>query len=97
MTAKQRKGAASKARRKTGSAKGKAKATPKPVIPIDKLVATSPSAKAVLPSNPPKIGPVQEKDTMAKVTAMKKIPSPPPTFEDAESILLAHELGRVSS
>ena len=78
-------------------AKGKAKAKPKPTIPEVKLVATFPSAKVVLPKSPPKIGPVQENETMAKVKAIKKMPNPPPTLEDAESILLAQELGKVSS
>ena len=76
---------------------GRANATPKPVIPAERLLATSPSASVVLPNNPPKIGPVQEKETIAKVTAIKKMPIAPPTFVDAESILLAHELGSVNS
>ena len=79
------------------SAKGKASAKPNPVMPMVKLVATLPSASVVLPKSPPKIGPVQEKETMAKVKAIKKIPKPPPTFEEAESILLAQELGKVNS
>src|SRR5690606_895966 len=79
------------------SAKGKAKAKPKPTMPEVKLVATLPSAKVVLPNNPPKMGPVQEKETIAKVSAMKKMPNPPPTLDEAESILLAQELGNVSS
>ena len=79
------------------SANGKAKAKPKPTIPEVKLVATLPSARVVLPNKPPNMGPVQENDTIAKVNAIKKIPSPPPTLDEAESILLAQELGNVSS
>ena len=49
-----------------------------------------------LPSKLPKIGPVQENETMTKVKAIKKIPIIPPAssaFED----LLAIELGKVIS
>ena len=49
-----------------------------------------------LPSKLPKIGPVQENDTITNVKAMKKIPIIPPAssaFED----LLAIELGNVIS
>ena len=78
-------------------ANGSANAKPKPTIPEVKLVATFPSAKVVLPKRPPKMGPVQENDTMASVKAIKKIPNPPPTLDEAESILFAQELGNVNS
>jgi len=42
------------------------------------------------------IGPVQEKDTSAKVKAMKKIPIKPP-LSAIRSDLLDHELGKVIS
>ena len=44
----------------------------------------------------PKIGPVQEKETNAKVNAMKKIPMTPPTLS-AEDTLLVNPLGKVIS
>ncbi len=78
-------------------AKGKAKANPKPVIPKERLVATLPCANAVLPKRPPSIGPVHEKETIANVSAIKKIPNTPPILADAASILFAQELGKVSS
>ena len=77
-------------------ANGNAKAKPKPAIPIVSCIAVSP-AEFIEPANKePKIGPVQEKETMAKVNAIKKIPKIPPTLE-AESILFPHELGSVIS
>ena len=85
------------ARRDPPKRGGKAKANPNPTIPMVKLVATLPSANVVLPKRPPKMGPVQENDTMAKVNAIKKMPNPPPTLDEAESILLAQELGSVNS
>src|SRR5690606_19137870 len=74
-------------------AKGKPKATPKPLIAA--VIGQGPFFKA-LPNTVPKIGPVQEKDTKAKVKAIKKIPNTPPTCE-AESALLVNELGNVIS
>ena len=44
----------------------------------------------------PKIGPVQEKETIAKVSAMKKMPINPPIL-DPESDLLPHLLGNANS
>ena len=44
----------------------------------------------------PIIGPVQEKETNAKVNAMKKIPKRPP-LSAMVLLLLAHELGNVIS
>ena len=80
---------------KANNAKGKAKAKPKPDIPAVNCVA--PPSEVKEPANKePKIGPVQEKETIAKVNAIKKIPIIPPT-EEAESILLPQELGKVIS
>src|SRR5690606_16764335 len=47
-------------------------------------------------NNVPMIGPVQEKDTNAKLNAMKNNPNNPP-LSDCASILLTKELGSVSS
>jgi hypothetical protein len=62
--------------------KGRAKANPKPAIPTVSWSAP-PSAVSEPASNEPKIGPVQEKDTIAKVRAIKKIPNTPPLPEAA--------------
>ena len=70
--------------------KGNAKATPNPAMPCVK--AHAPPCKE--PTNKvPKIGPVQEKETMAKVMAIKNMPPilPSPLFESA---LLAMPLGK---
>ena len=70
--------------------KGNANATPNPAIPCVKAHAPPCSE----PTNKvPKIGPVQEKDTIAKVMAIKKMPPilPSPLFESA---LLAIPLGK---
>ena len=76
-------------------AKGKAKANPNPVIPAVNCVAAP--VEVIDPANnDPKIGPVQEKETMAKVNAIKKIPINPPVLE-AVSILFPQELGKVIS
>ena len=77
------------------NAKGKARAKPNPLIPAVSCIAP-PSAVKDPASNDPKIGPVHEKDTIAKVAAIKKIPIIPPASE-AESILLPQELGKVIS
>ncbi len=82
---------------KANKAKGKANASPKPNMPTVKLVATSPPAKVVLPRRPPKIGPVHEKETRAKVSAIKKTPTTPSILEAEASILLLHEAGRFNS
>ena len=74
------------------SAKGSPRATPNPASPAVKGQAPS---VAVPTNNVPKIGPVHEKDTMARVTAMKKTPaSPDPCFALVE---LARLLGSVIS
>src|SRR5690606_7625070 len=76
-------------------ANGNARAAPNPVIPAVNWPAP-PSADNDPASKDPKIGPVHENDTIASVSAIKKIPITPPILE-AESILLAHELGKVNS
>ena len=54
--------------------KGRAKANPNPAIPTVNWSAP-PSAVREPANSDPKIGPVQEKDTMAKVSAIKNIPN----------------------
>lgn len=80
---------------KANNANGNASATPKPAIPAVSCIAP-PSAVSDPANNDPKIGPVQEKETKARVTAIKKMPTIPPILE-ALSILLLHEEGKVSS
>ncbi|CAI8364989.1 MAG: Uncharacterised protein [Flavobacterium sp. SCGC AAA160-P02] len=76
-------------------AKGRAKANPKPDIPTLNCIAPPSDVKE--PANKdPKIGPVHENETMARVNAIKKIPINPPILE-AESILSPQELGNVIS
>src|SRR5690606_5918194 len=77
------------------NANGKAKATPKPVIPTVSCVAP-PSLDNEPANSEPNIGPVQENETMAKVKAIKNIPIIPPAPE-ALSILFPQECGSVSS
>ena len=81
--------------KKANSVKGKPMAIPKETIPTTKFSLPF-GVVAILPSNVPRIGPVQEKDTITNVSAMKNMPINPPTFE-AESALLASELGSVIS
>src|SRR5262245_61756165 len=71
-------------------AKGKPSATPKPAAPS---VSGHAPCSATPTSNVPRIGPVQEKETMANVAAIKKIPPifPKPDFEP---ILLASPDGK---
>src|SRR5690554_1394738 len=80
---------------KAKRAKGSAKATPKPPIPAVSCIAP-PSAVREPAKSEPRIGPVHEKETIAKVNAIKKTPIIPPMFE-ALSILFPQELGKVSS
>src|SRR4051812_19822653 len=64
------------------SANGNAKARPKPASPL----VNGQAPPLIEPtSSDPSIGPVQEKDTIASVKAMKKIPPilPKPLFESA--------------
>ena len=75
---------------------GKASAKPNPVIPILSCVAPAVLDKEPA-SNEPKIGPVQEKETIARVSAIKKIPMNPPALFDAKSNRFAQDEGRVSS
>src|SRR5215212_8424154 len=55
-------------------AKGKPSPTPKPAIPKLNCVAPPPPPLETPASKEPRMGPVQENDTMAKVSAMKKMP-----------------------
>ena len=73
-----------------------AQANPKPAKANVNNIGTFAEPVMALPNKLPKIGPVQEKETITKVKAMKKIPIIPPAssaFED----LLAIELGKVIS
>ena len=78
-------------------ANGTPSAKPKPIIAELNCKATAdPEPEAlspVLANAAPKTGPVQEKDTRAKVNAIKNIPNTPPTSE-AESTLFNNLLGR---
>ena len=77
------------------NAKGKANANPKPDIPAVSCVA--PPSEVKEPANKePKMGPVQEKETIASVNAIKNTPMIPPT-EEALSILFPQELGNIIS
>ena len=75
--------------------KGNPSAKPKPAIPaVNSIAPESPESEPA--RRVPKIGPVQEKETIARVTAMKKIPINPVLdswFED----LFDHEDGSVNS
>ena len=72
-------------------------ASPKPKPPIPAVSCQAPPLEVKAPaSSEPRIGPVQEKDTKAKVSAAKKIPIPPPRFS-ALLELLTHELGKANS
>ena len=73
--------------------KGRARAKENPNIPTNGPI---PPIVAASTRRVPTIGPVQEKETSAKVKAMKKIPINPPLSE-AESALLIHEFGSVIS
>ena len=76
-------------------AKGKANASPNP--PIPKVNCIAPPSEANEPaSNEPKIGPVHENETNARVNAIKKIPKifPAPALLSAP---LDNEAGNVIS
>ena len=75
------------------NAKGSANASENPNIPIKGPI---PPIVADSTNNVPTMGPVQEKETKARVKAMKKIPKNPPLFE-AESALVTHVFGRLIS
>src|SRR5690554_5697906 len=72
---------------------GSAMANEKPSIP---MAGALPPFEAASTINVPTMGPVQEKETKAKVKAMKNIPMSPPRSARA-SALLIHELGKVIS
>ena len=74
-------------------ANGRAKAKEKPNIPINGPI---PPIVADSTNNVPTIGPVQEKETKAKVKAIKNIPKNPPLLE-AESAFVTHVLGKLIS
>ena len=76
--------------------KGNAKASPKPPIPILNCIALASDAM-VLPNNPPRIGPVQEKETIAKVSAIKNTPITPPILLALLSIAALQDCGSVNS
>ena len=64
------------------NAKGKPRATPKPASPA--VSGQAPSV-AVPTNKVPRMGPVHEKETMARVSAMKNTPAiPEPCFELVE-------------
>ena len=74
--------------------KGMANATPKPSIPETGSQMQVPESEAAVTSRVPMMGPVQEKETTARVRAMKKIPIRPP-LSDLASSLVDQLLGRV--
>ena len=74
---------------------GKPNATPKPSIPKESCVAP-PTAVIEPASREPRIGPVQEKETIASVSAIKKIPIIP-FIAEAWSDLFPHVVGKVIS
>ena len=75
--------------------KGRASASAKPNIPI--AGETKLEVAAASTSNVPIIGPVHEKETRARVNAMKKIERYPVVLSTLESILFDQEAGSVSS
>ena len=75
--------------------KGNPKATPKPSIPTVSCVAP-PSAPNEPANKEPRIGPVHEKETIAKVRAIKKMPITP-VLREASSVEFPQPLGKVSS
>ena len=77
------------------NAKGNARANPKPPMPAVNCIAP-PSAVKEPANNDPNIGPVQENETSASVSAIKKIPTafPAPALL---SVLLVKDAGKVIS
>src|SRR6185312_11868112 len=75
------------------NAKGNARPTEKPNMPI---VGPNKPPRPAKTNNGPTIGPVQEKDTITNVRAMKKMPPKVPVPALA-SVLLVHEEGRAIS
>src|SRR5690554_662460 len=78
------------------NANGNANASPNPDIPTVSCQAP-PSLVKDPPSSAPNIGPVQEKETIAKVSAIKKTPINPPTVVALLSIFAPQEAGNVIS
>ena len=81
---------------KANNPKTIAQLNPKPAKAKVNNIGTFEDPVTALPNKLPKIGPVQENDTITKVNAIKKIPIIPPAssaFED----LLAMALGKVMS
>ena len=76
-------------------AKGNPKDTPNPAIPAVSCHAP-PSAVKEPASNDPKIGPVHENETIAKVNAIKKMPIIPPAFSPLVVVLVQLD-GKVNS
>ena len=72
---------------------GSAIAIENPNIPT---IGASPPFKADSTNNVPTIGPVHEKDTIAKASAIKKMPTKPP-LSAFVSIFVPQELGKVIS
>ena len=81
---------------KAKSPKTIAHARPNPANANVNNIGTLVEPVTALPSKLPKIGPVQEKETITNVNAMKKIPISPPASSALED-LLAIELGKVIS
>ena len=77
------------------SVNGMAKAMAKPNMPM--VGATMSPCVETATSRKPTMGPVHEKDTKARVKAMKKMDSRPVVFSDFSSILFDQEDGSVSS
>ena len=75
------------------SMNGNAKAEEKPSIPI---TGAMPPLEADSTKRVPTIGPVQEKDTIAKAKAIKRIPMIPP-LSACLSTLFAQEFGNIIS
>ena len=85
----------SKPGNKANKPKGSASARPKPAMPAVSCIAP-PSAVSEPANNEPRMGPVQENETNASVSAIKNIPTqlPPSALL---SVLLEKEEGRVIS
>src|SRR5690606_14400760 len=73
---------------------GMAKAMEKPSMPM--AGPRRSPLEAASTNRVPMMGPVQEKDTKARLKAIKNRPTKPP-LSDLASILLTKELGKVSS
>ena len=76
--------------------KTNAQANPKPAKANVNNVGTLVAPATTPPNKLPRIGPVQENETITKVKAIKKIPINPPASSALED-LLAMELGKVIS